>query len=73
MKIVKEFYDEDYCIREFRTNWYWGLGDDGNLYRRCDSTGNQWVGISEGMFPITVNLRDMKLIVKEFGHLLVWL
>jgi hypothetical protein len=73
MKIVKEVRDDEYAVREHRTDWYWGLGDDGQIYRRCDSTDNQWSDINAGMFPVNLNLRDMKLIVKEFGHLLVWL
>ena len=43
MNIVKEFEDHDFfCHPEIssseyhdRHTWYWGLGDDGQIYYRC--------------------------------------
>lgn len=40
MNIVKQFEDPIYSSRLFskntRHNWYWGLGDDGQLYCKED-------------------------------------
>lgn len=71
MKIVKEFQDDNYAEKNGCRIWYWGLGDDGNIYRRLDDK-DDWVDIN-GLLPIRTDLNDMKRIVKEFGHLLVWL
>jgi len=70
IKIIKSFSDPEYAQQVGCMNWYWGLGDDGNIYRRLHEQDN-WNYI--GDLYLRTNLRDMKLIVKEFGHLLVWL
>ena len=70
MEIVKEFKDDDYAERHNCRNWYWGLGSDGNIYRRL-SDQDDWVDVN--VLPIRIDLRDMKKLVREFGHLLPFL
>lgn len=81
MKIVKQFDDPVYfhrCFRRFpaKDEYYrWGLGDDGLVYY-CDSMDRGYpLGFwSKIVRPgQTITMRDMKLLIKEFGHLLVWI
>lgn len=81
MKIVKQFDDPVYFHRCFHRppaegEYYrWGLGDDGLVYY-CDSMDR---GYPPGFWSKivrpgqTITMRDMKLLIKEFGHLLVWI
>jgi len=70
MKIVKEFYDPIYGEKVNCRNWIWGLGDDGNVYRRISDIDN-WNDIN-GPLPTKISLREMKMLVKEFGHLVIF-
>ena len=77
MKIVKSFEDQKFFQRRYRGcnykgGWFWGLGDDGELYCRCTQfDNNSWHRFDElGIFDPTIE--DMKRIVKEFGHLVVF-
>ena len=53
--------------------WFWGLGDDGNLYYRSSEFANQdrWHEYKR-LAGATLTIGDMKKIVKEFGHLIVF-
>ncbi len=80
-----EFYDKTYeplngvPNNPFRDYWRWGLGDDGELYWQCsdniDPNKWYWFGTdgTSGGIARRLSLRDMKKIVKEFGHLLVFI
>jgi hypothetical protein len=83
MAIVKQFEDPEFLIDYYKwvdtdqlkgSHFYWGLGDDGELYCQCATfitTGN-WVPINYGnLFPLPISA--LKRVVKEFGHLLVFL
>ena len=77
MKIVKSFEDQKFFQRRYRGSelsgeWLWGFGDDGELYCRCTQFGDdRWRRFDEvGWFDPT--MEDMKRIVKEFGHLVVF-
>ena len=81
MKIIKEFSDPEFHDKRALFNdgeWFWGLGEDGNLYCRWTPMfgpyEETWFEVSqmERILPL-ISLREMKRIVKEFGHLLVWL
>jgi len=83
MNIVKEFEDHDFfCHPEIssseyhdRHTWYWGLGDDGQIYYRCTrfiSPDVWWNLHYTKEIASLVKLRTMKKIVKQFGHLLVF-
>lgn len=79
------YYDRLYQERGMtceKSAWYWGLGEDGKLYCFCDTffatteyrefsdvTGPEGVGNN---FPM-LSISDMRRIVKEFEHLLVFL
>jgi hypothetical protein len=85
MKIVKQFEDREFLLQYY--NWcavehlswahfYWGLGDDGNLYAKCDTftDPHRWYPtISLSDMEQYFQLKLMKRIVKEFGHLVVFL
>lgn len=87
MKIVKQFDSNEWAIKhsgsrvsswdgaEHKPNWTWALGDDGYLYGQGWILGhlytNGWCRYEDMSFGIP--LTEMKKIVKEFGHLLVWL
>jgi hypothetical protein len=71
MKIVKEFVDEDFLKRSAPDSvWSWGLGDDGWVYCKCSvyEDPNKW-----SLYGYALSLKTMCKIVKEFGHLLVWM
>ena len=75
MKIVKSFKDPEFFRSRYGDDpddtWEWGLGDDGELYYRCNKfAGNDWHNM--GYVNIIFTLRDMKRIVKQFGHLVVF-
>ena len=82
MKIVKSFEDFKFFNKVYegpndpeQEFWKWGLGEDGDLYCQCSDFTDilKWyrydmlTGISS-----KVSLRDMRRIVKEFGHLVVF-
>lgn len=72
LEIMYNWHDSEYLKKYF---WYWGLGDDGELYCRCNHFKNDdWIkpGDSRGNFGELINLRTMKRIVKHFGHLVVF-
>jgi hypothetical protein len=85
MKIVKSFEDPEFLAEYY--NWYsasqligtsflWGLGDDGNLYAKCGrfTDPHRWYPtISLSDMEQYFQLKLMKRIVKEFGHLVVFL
>ena len=74
MKIIKSF--EDYSFLKSAAGspedfvFTWGLGDDGYVYYKCSAYAdpNEWK-VYGHMLP----LKTMCKIVKEFGHLLVWM
>jgi len=77
MKIIKQFESNDFA-RSQNVNfyWSWGLGDDGFLYgkgRLLDPTSRYtyWHPYADMTFGIP--LSEMKKIVKEFGHLLLFI
>jgi len=86
MKIIKQFDDWDFFERHHylayedeelaRGYWRWGLGDDGDLYCQCYSfeSPDEWYLYSEECYPgqLHVLFSDMRKIVKEFGHLVVF-
>ena len=79
MKIVKEFESSEFASKiqhvTFRHFNYlkWGLGDDANLYcqgKYSNSEYSPWINPFENsVYP---DINEMKKIVKEFGHLLVF-
>jgi hypothetical protein len=87
MKIVKSFDDNDFFKEFFHLSfekddpsyvngiWRWGLGDDGELY--CQSSDfedpKEWYSLWYNTIIRISSIKTMKKIVKEFGHLLVWL
>jgi hypothetical protein len=88
MKILKEFSDPEFAVKvapklwignpDPQDDWFWGLGDDGEIYFRSNRYYFQapggWFRMSTSHEVATsISLRDMKHLVKEFGHLLVWL
>lgn len=60
-------------------HWYWGLSDDGDLcyHSSVYHHTEQWIifNSNEKHYKVAskLSLKDMKKIVKEFGHLLVWI
>jgi hypothetical protein len=81
MKIIKQFSDPIYMRKTYESwesddelvgDWAWGLGADGNLYCKCsDFENDDWYLFSHTSFK--VGIPEMKRIVKEFGHLLVFI
>jgi hypothetical protein len=84
MRIVKSFEDHEFlsgmyswCSEEELANehFYWGLGDDGELYLQCTRFSDQtyWHRLGAiSNLEDNINLRVMKRIVKEFGHLVIF-
>jgi hypothetical protein len=89
MNIVKQFEDNEilgvvgfYRNDDFYANpgkytqFYWGLGDDSELYFKSLALAEDdkwhWCGeeMSVDWFP---PLKSICRIAKEFGHLMVWL
>lgn len=78
MKIIKEFEDPEYYGKRYRGCplgvWNWGLGDDGEIYCKSNAFGDRgedWHSID--YLSIVPPIKEMKKLVKEFGHLLVFL
>ena len=88
MKIIKAFDDSEFVNKQFKQFlfdseihfWNWGFGDDGRLYFQTSAyldptTGHvnplKWYDYHDMVSYLSI--KDMKKIVKEFGHLLVWL
>lgn len=78
MKIVKEFRSDDWaksCSSGYpKAEWAWGLGEDGHLYGKGGISGHiyhdNWYPYSKMRFGIAIS--EMKKIVKEFGHLVIF-
>lgn len=88
MNIVKEFEDNEilgvvgfyrnddfYINPEKYTHFYWGLGDDGELYFKSLALAedDEWHGcqqVDTDWFP---PLKTICRIAKEFGHLMAFL
>lgn len=71
MKIVKQFV---YKNRPYRK---WGLGDDGDLYSLFIGDGDhQWIGDGWTKYDAQTtwgtDLDEMREIVKQFGHLVIF-
>ena len=80
MKIIKEFEDKEYyrlpvvkpkhrAIESYAT-WFWGLGEDGNVYYRFIPTDypDRWYSLQNAS-DLPMSVAQMKKIVNEFGHL----
>jgi len=81
IKIIKQFEDHQYYLTNFpppnsNGTWSWGLSDCGKLYCLCPTISKHWVDINDSRFNLNFNknwsLSLMKRIVKEFGHLLIF-
>lgn len=83
VKIVKEFEDQEFfCHSELSSpeyhnkyTWFWGLGEDGNIYYRCTRfvDPDQWDKLNRyPSIAVLVSLKTMKKLVKQFGHLVVF-
>jgi hypothetical protein len=82
MKIVKELESNKFAIKRspgmndsnHKAHWSWGLGEDGILYGKGVFSGHSyednWYPYHTLSFGITIS--EMKRIIKEFGHLLVF-
>jgi hypothetical protein len=86
MRIIKQFDDFDFFERHHylayedeelkKGYWRWGLGDDGELY--CQSYGfpepEEWHPYPEVGYggKLLVTFDEMRKIVKEFGHLVIF-
>jgi len=82
VKILKEFEDPSFFSKRYNMvytpgydYWKWGLGEDGNIYCQCSDFihPNQWYRLAEVGAALDLSISDMKRLVKEFGHLLVFL
>ena len=83
MKIIKSFDDFEFFDQMVegpndsqKDRWTWGLGDDGDLYFQwTESTDSfKWRAFKNAIAAHRhLSLRVMKRLVKEFGHLLVFL
>lgn len=82
MKIIKQFDDFAFIEKRYEDaheyTWTWGLGDDGELYYHQTCKGktdlDSWCLATYNHIVMRyVSLQVMKRIIKEFGHLLVWL
>ena len=78
MKIVKEFIDtEFYSTHSTRgLHWYWGLGDDGELYCKKiyeEELVMDWVEYSMVLVPKSLSIKQIVKIAKEFGHLVAFI
>lgn len=84
MQIIKQFEDKDFFERYYylalekeeleNGYWFWGLDSDGDLCCKCSDflDPDSWYHYNELSFYKT-NIKDMRKIVKEFGHLLVFI
>lgn len=86
MKIVKIFEDKEYFDKMHAHyaqeigSWFWGLSEDGEIYYKevfnlNRKEGYDWIGFNfMGVSNLShFTLREMKLLVKEFDHLLAFL
>jgi hypothetical protein len=83
MKIVKQLDDPEYFHTVFNRPggsneyWKWGLGDDGNVYCTNSVTiappAGEWCDLGRLGYCKHLTLKKMKYLIKEFGHLLVFL
>jgi hypothetical protein len=85
MAIVKQFEDPEFLIDYYKwvdtdqlkgSHFYWGLGDDGELYARCSrfaDTDHWYPTVYLSNMYQHFKLKYMKKLVKEFGHLVVFL
>lgn len=83
MQIIKSFRDDVYYkkyILHYNVNtpsngeWLWGIDAFGKLYCKCNSLSIRgWLSYPDQVNGLMVDLKDMMRIVKEFGHLLVFL
>ena len=85
MKIVKQIEDPVFLRKVYdwkeedewseKDKWFWGLGEDGEVYYRCTpSTDNTiWIALT-GSISIAskISFKDMRKLVKEFGHLVIF-
>ena len=84
MNIVKQFEDPEFFRNVYHWNspeelanhhFYWGLGDDGELYCHCTRFyKDEWqhlsfLGADVGNY---ITLKLMKRIVNQFGHLVIF-
>lgn len=84
MNIVKQFDDHEFFERHFYLSytdeelkkgfWRWGLGDDGELYFQTSAYDTNWYPYPEEAYSdkLLVTFDDMRKIVKQFGHLVVF-
>lgn len=83
MNIIKQFEDPEFVRKvyhwtaddEWNPNdkWFWGLGDDGELYFRCTRFSSFcWITIKDINVGEYFTLKTMRRIVKEFGHLVIF-
>ena len=84
MKILKEFEDKQYYhstgvrpvgVIQSDATWFWGLGEDGQLYYRFvpNDFPGKWYSYQTHAEHLPMSIAQMKKIVSEFGHLLVFL
>ncbi|HEY5267915.1 MAG TPA: hypothetical protein VII94_02180 [Candidatus Saccharimonadales bacterium] len=83
MKIIKQFRDDSFIEKRYKDaheyTWTWGLGEDGELYyhqthKDQQTDLNSWyLAAYSSIVMRAVSLQVMKRLVKEFGHLLVWI
>ena len=79
MKIIKSFEDLEFFKRRYRgetvepeDTWAWGLAEDGSLWYLNTLVDKRWHS-AENIPNLALSIKEMKRIVKEFGHLLVWM
>lgn len=67
MKIIKTFEDNEFLKTAADFTFTWGLGDDGYIYYKSSvyDDPNEW--------KVSLPLKTMNKIAKEFGNLLVWM
>ena len=72
MRIIKQFHDDQYLKDIGRKNaddfWYWGLGDDGELYFRASQfSANLWLKYAGWNMSVPMKLITMCRIVEQFS------
>ena len=82
MNIIKKFEDIDFLYKVYhwrplghQDRWFWGLGEDGEVYHQCSlfTDRDVWKNLHENpSIAAKLTLKDMKRIVKEFGHLVIF-
>lgn len=84
MKIVKQFEDDDFLRKVYswrephefndQDKFIWGLGEDGNLYFKCTrfNPGDAWNTFKTVAVADHLTLKEMKRLIKEFGHLVIF-